>query len=478
MSNADIHVTEHAFVQSLLPSVSNVEVEMMAVGSLLAFPRKAKTALLLRPQDFTDPMYAACFEAVMDLIARDGLGDNGANNAMVLSRILEPQFEDPQAERVKLIRLAGVAMMPFDLAGYAKTLRDLSTRRELIHISASTAVGVIDSKTFPNSSDAISDLGDKISMLNSDASRRVLRSDAVAETLEKSLNEDIRCLSTGFPALDDAMGGGMYERKAYGIAARKKQGKTVMGGQISEALMDQNIPHAYIALEMGAQELHERLMARRMNTNALAFRNPKIRRDPRFQDRYREARAQMREKCITYVDAPGITFDDMRRELSFLVASKGINAFVLDYLQLVGGQMKGESQAQHLDKISQWIAEFVRKHNLTAIVLAQINQEGNVRGGEGMRLAFDQVYELQQVEIVGADESRFEAFMTMLDTRYTKWGSIGTKENPALRLHTSIGPQFSEMGTARHSELCEMEERKIIQRQQYARNYADGNDNG
>lgn len=460
MSNAELFNQEQALLGSLLPNISNAEVEMMAIGSLLAFPQQAKSALLLKPDDFTAPFWASCFENIVDLMAKDAFSQSASNNAVILSRVIEPLCEDPQAERVKLIRLATAGMLPFDIAEYGKTLRDLSTRRQLVTVSVQSAIDSIDTKKFPSSSDAISDLADRVANIHSDASRRVSRGNAVADNLEKSLSLDIKVFSTGFPMLDNAMGGGLYPAKCYGIAARKKQGKTVIGGQISEALMDQGIIHAYVALEMGAGEIHERLMARRMEKNSLVFKDPRSRHNEYFIRAYQTARASMNEKCIVYVDAPGLTFDDLRRECSFLVASKGVKVIIVDYLQLIGGQAKGESQAQHLDRICQWFAEFARKHEVTFLSLAQINQEGNVRGGEGMRLAFDQVYELQQVEFQTSDEIRVEAFLDMMDTRYTKWSSVGTKESPALRLHTTIGPQFTEIGSERHSRICDLEERR------------------
>jgi len=471
MSNAELFNQEQALLASLLPNISNGEVEMMAIGSLLAFPGQAKSALLLKPDDFTVPFWGACFENIIDLMAKDAFSQVASNNAVILSRVIEPLCDDPQAERMKLIRLASAGMLPFDIAEYGKTLRDLSTRRQLVTVAVQSATETIDTKKFPSSSDAISDLADRVASIHSDASRRVARGNAVADTLQNSLSLDVKVFSTGFRMLDEAMGGGLYQSKCYGIAARKKQGKTVIGGQISEALMDQGVIHAYFALEMGAVEIHERLMARRMEKNALVFKDPRSRHNEQFLTSYQLARSTMNEKCIVYVDAPGLTFDDLRRECSFLVASKGVKVIIIDYLQLVGGQLKGESQAQHLDRICQWFAEFARKHEVTFVSLAQINQEGNVRGGEGMRLAFDQVYELQQVEFQASDEIRVEAFLDMMDTRYTKWSSVGTKEVPALRLHTTIGPQFSEIGSQRYSRICELEERRAAARRQRQENY-------
>ena len=99
---------------------------------------------------------------------------------------------------------------------------------------------------------------------------------------------------------------------------------------------------------------------------------------------------------MLYEDAPGLTFDGLKDMVSRAVAKGKIKGYILDYWQLVGGKPKNKNTAEHLDEVAQWIADFARKHNIFAVVAAQINQEGNTRGGEGIRLAFDQVYQINR----------------------------------------------------------------------------------
>ena len=70
----------------------------------------------------------------------------------------------------------------------------------------------------------------------------------------------------------------------------------------------------------------------------------------------------------------------------------------------------------------------------------KINQEGNTRGGEGLRLAFDQVYHMRAPN---DDPSRSGRWLEMIDTRYTKWANIGSETAPGLTLEEK-GLYFSE----------------------------------
>jgi hypothetical protein len=88
--------------------------------------------------------------------------------------------------------------------------------------------------------------------------------------------------------------------------------------------------------------------------------------------------------------------------------------------------------------VAQWIADYARRENLWTLVMAQINQEGNTRGGEGLRLAFDQVYQIHRPDL-----GKSETWIEMMETRYTAWENIGSEEIPGLYL-IQKGPYFNQ----------------------------------
>ena len=114
--------------------------------------------------------------------------------------------------------------------------------------------------------------------------------------------------------------------------------------------------------------------------------------------------------------------------------------FRSDYFQLVGGVGARQSRVEFFDEVAQWIANICRQEKIWALVTAQINQDDNIRWGEGLRLAFDQVYHLQVCE---NDKEMF--FMEMMDTRYTPWCEVGNKDNPIIKMEKT-GPFFREIG--------------------------------
>jgi DnaB-like helicase C terminal domain len=169
---------------------------------------------------------------------------------------------------------------------------------------------------------------------------------------------------------------------------------------------------------------------------ASGFRNGYGKTD-RFYAKVSEA-AFRHKSSIIYRNAPGLTFDELRAIVVRAVMQHKVKGIILDYWQLVGGKEPRRSTADHLDEVAQWIADTGHKHKVWMLVAAQIKQEGNTRGGEGIRLAFDQVYQMHRMS-----ESSAHIWMEMMDTRYTPWMNLGSKDYAKFFMHVK-GPFFSE----------------------------------
>ena len=63
------------------------------------------------------------------------------------------------------------------------------------------------------------------------------------------------------------------------------------------------------------------------------------------------------------------------------VLRERVKLVVVDYWQLVVGCPRGETEAQHLAGVAQWLADFMRRHDLVGLTAAQINRQGETRGG-------------------------------------------------------------------------------------------------
>tara|TARA_R110000751_G_scaffold13406_2_gene45013 strand:+ start:691 stop:1500 length:810 start_codon:yes stop_codon:yes gene_type:complete len=249
-------------------------------------------------------------------------------------------------------------------------------------------------------------------------------------SLIKHIDDPGKCSSTGISKLDTAMGGGLYAGKAYGLQARKKVGKTILLGTISHNLNKAGVKHLWVAAEMNDQELEQRQIARDLGRNPIDFLKNKVSVEDLTE--YKD----MAPDNTVYANASGAHLDVLEKTIEKAVVEEGINGVIIDYLQLIRGV--SQNRTEHLEYVAQSVAVMVRKYDIWAFVAAQLNQEDNTRGGEGMLLAFDMVFNLHR------QKTESGAWLEMCETRYTNYMNIGSKGSPGLRLESS-GPYFAQV---------------------------------
>lgn len=330
----------------------------------------------------------------------------------------------------------------FDAIADAKLLVSLSQKRLFIQSCQQAATQAAESNN--DVSEHATSLSSEIETLMRGGATSFEDDYVVTAKILEELKSVKRPTPTGLYRLDNAMGGGLFAGKSYGFAARKKVGKTILAGTISCNLAMAGVKHLFICGEMSPQEIHQRTLARLTNRYPSDFIS-EDRINARLMSDVAEV-ARQSKRCTLYHNAPGLLFDELRRVIATAVYTQGIKGFILDYWQLVGGKRKGQNSSEHLDEVAQWIADTCRKFGIWSITMAQLNQDGNTRGGEGLRLAFDQVYAIrgvsrtennQEIEDI-TDPHRW---LQMLDTRYTKWCDVGESSKPGL-LVCDRGPYF------------------------------------
>lgn len=409
--------------------------EMCLLGWMLSCSDQVAGFDDLSADMFSDALYQSVAECIL---ARVGTGE--LVNPFVVSDILGLDGE-AKKHLVDCVAASVHCIFPRE---YIAHLRQSRQKDGIIDICHETAAEALAEAAKPEEVvakmiDRLNDVLRHVSGVNFRTSR------AVSEAIIEGMKDIPPCYPTGIRLLDEAMGGGLYTGKSYGIAAKKKVGKTIIASTISCNLDLLNVPHLFICGEMSDEEVHQRTLARLADVYPSVFRNKAEATGPLMS---RVATASFRlNGAAVYLNAPGLTFDHLRRAVATAISRYGIKGFILDYWQLVGGKPKNKSTSEHLDEVAQWVADFCRKNKLWSITTAQINQEGNTRGGEGLRLAFDQVYHMQPCSATGnpeeADTTNPARWLEMMDTRYTAWMDVGGPTHSPLYIHEK-GPYLAE----------------------------------
>lgn len=423
---------------SLRSPPHNFEAEVQLLGAILANNKAYdKIADFLRPDHFTDPRHARIFDAVAKLISRGQLASavtlkNFFEQDATLTEIGGPTY---------LGKLAAAAVTIINIAEHGRIVHDLYLRRQLIGIGEDIVNRAYAHDLETAALDQIHQAeGELLKLATDDSASGVVSARQVREAIVGELREPLPCVSTGFPRLDAILGGGLTARKCYCMTGRKKSAKTLWGGSISANLNRARVRHGYIAAEMGPERIEQRNIAAEMGFNSLAFVDGKYRDDPRFAARVAETAIATPDDA-RFINARGLTFDRFKRDVLQLARIHKVKGVIVDYLQLIRGNLGREkTEAQHLLDVAQWMHDQAEALKIWFLVLAQMNQEGNVRGGEGVRLAFDLVVESKRDQ--GGKGTGI--WLEMMDTRDTRWRDAGDEAHPAFLIDEKIGPRLIE----------------------------------
>ncbi len=406
---------------------NDVQLEYALIGLMIFNNKMIDTLAFLSPEHFYGAEHQAYYQRLVEM-RREGqaitpftMAAKFAENVNVSTYLTQSV-----AYSSSIMNPVQDAMLIVDLAARREVILTCKLKIQEIHGSKRT-IGEI-----------ITDLSNQLTRIDTGGAERFKTDKQVTQNILKKLQNPQKPHSTGIGKLDVTMDGGLYPGMTYVLAGRKKMGKTTLAGTISCNLNSQKIKHLYIAGEMGEEQIHQRNLSRRTDTFSSAFRT-NYGRSEQFQNKIREQIDLSNESTI-YLNAPGITFDELRRMVAQAISVHRIQGFILDSLQLVTGVSSKRSRVEHQDEVAQWLADYSRQQNIFNITTAQMNQEGNIRFGEGIRLACDQAYEIRSEK---DDPSRTGRYLEMIETRYTAWTNIGTDTSPGLMINDH-GPYFYE----------------------------------
>jgi replicative DNA helicase len=413
----------------------DIEAEQAVLGSLLLSGSGMERLTWLQPEDFYQPGHARLFDHMRRLF------EAGEAVDLITVQGRAEAEDDLRAVggRSYLGRLASAASSILRVESYARLVRECADRRRLLVLAADIAARAREAAE--ETAAEIAEAG--AAALSAVASAEVMRTGrslhAVTGAMIAGLERPLPCHPTGLRRLDDAMAGGLYEGRVYGIAARPKQGKSLVLGTIAGNLNAAGVPHLFVTLEMGPEQVVQRMVAAHRGFNAVAFLKN---RGPALVDHAEAFRAAVPDR-IMFEDRPGLNFNQLRALVAGYVARLGIRGVILDYWQLVQGRRRGDSEAQHLADVAQWLAEAARKFGIFVLTAAQINRDGLTRGSDGLKLACDMYLHLRQIdppEGMGKEYPR-RAWLAMEESRYTLSMDIGGEDDPAM-IMDKRGPRW------------------------------------
>jgi replicative DNA helicase len=294
-----------------------------------------------------------------------------------------------------LARLASEATNAVSAPDYARTVRDLALRREII----SVAQDALDTAyEMPVDVTAESILSEFESCLL-DLKPSVVKAadfedfDDVATRAYASLEEDwrnqgqVRGIPTGYPALDELLGG-LEAPDLILIAGRPGSGKTALGTNlalnVARRFQEEGDGRrvGFFSLEMSEEQLWTRIQA-----DATGIAAWRIKRRSISENELRtiaDKTAALRRLPLSIDETGRLSIGQLETKARSVKKRKGLDLLIIDYVQLIVGRSKksgsrDDNRVQELTEITASLKNLAKELQIPIVALAQVGRQVEMR---------------------------------------------------------------------------------------------------
>jgi replicative DNA helicase len=392
----------------------NFEAEQALLGAILfdntAFERAEG---MVSAHEFYEPFHARLFAAMADHIAKGQL----AEPIVLMERFRrDPGFEELGGLRY-LAELVDRAPAAFNAADYARVIRDLSNRRELIRISGEAAQGA--ATDFDRPAREHLEAAEQALFSIAETGRANTGPVTFAEALTKAVESTAAAyakdgglsgISTGLSDLDRLLGG-LHGSDLVILAGRPSMGKTSLATNIAFHVA-RNYgwePTAegkrrtiaggqvlFFSLEMSQEQLAARILA-----DVSEVPSDKMRRGDIRSDQFgaiRDAAMEIQGAPLFIDDTGGLSIGQLAARARRQKRTTGLDLVVVDYLQLVTvGALKGpENRVLQVSMVTQGLKALAKELGVPVIALSQLSR--NVENREDKRPQLSDLRESGSIE--------------------------------------------------------------------------------
>lgn len=353
----------------------SIEAEQAVLGAIFldseSFSRAAER---LSAQDFYQAGHQIIFEAMFDIYEKGNVID-----LQSVAILLE--------SRNQLGMIGGVPFLT-DLARSMPTTANMDYYSQIVEEKAllrrliQTATNIV-SITYENDDDVESlldtaerDILEVASKKNANIFKPIkdVLVDVYANIEELYHSDgDVTGIPTGFRDLD-RITAGFQRNDLIIVAARPSVGKTAFALNIAQSVATKTSENvAIFSLEMGADQLVQRMLCAEGNIDSQRLRTGKLEQDD--WSKLTMAMGSLSHAGIYIDDSPGIRVSDIRSKCRRLKQEHGLGMIIIDYLQLIQGSgNSSDNRQQEVSEISRSLKGLARELEVPLIALSQLSR--------------------------------------------------------------------------------------------------------
>lgn len=352
----------------------NIDAEQAVLGALFLEPEAFyRVADIIRPGDFYQHGHRLIYEAAVRL-QEDG---EPVDLVTVTDRLRREGALEKVGGAAYVASLVEMVPTAANIEHYARIIEEKSLLRTLIFVAARISEMGYDER---EAADRLVDQAEQ--MIMELGARRTPGSfvplkDILAHALERIERTyhnkgRIAGLPTGFADLD-RLCSGLQPTDLIILAARPSVGKTALALNIAyEVAARQGLPVALFSLEMGKEQLVNRLLCAEGRVDQNRLRTGNLRDED--WERLAGAAAQAESVPLFIDDTGGASLRDIRARAKRFQAERGLALVVIDYVQLIEPNKRAENRQQEIAQISRGLKELAKELDVPVLALSQLSR--------------------------------------------------------------------------------------------------------
>jgi replicative DNA helicase len=365
----------------------NLDAEKSLLGAML-LSRDAIAAAMetCSSDDFYKPAHSHVYDAINTLY---NLGEP-ADPVTVADELKRAGMLDSVGGLAALVALQADTPATTNAARYARIVEEHALLRRLISVA-----GEIAEMGYSVPEDVAQAMDRAESLVFNVAERRVTDSlKQLNELLYASMDrlehlfdrgETITGVPTGYMDLDERLYG-LQPNALIIVGARPAMGKTAFAlGMAAHAAVEARVPTLIFSLEMGCDEITNRLLVSEARVDAGRMRNGRLT-EPDWP-KISSAVARLGDAPLFIDDNPNTTVMEIRAKARRLKARNGgLGLIIVDYLQLMSGA-SNENRQLEVSSISRGLKILARELEVPVVALSQLSRQLEARADKRPVLA-------------------------------------------------------------------------------------------
>ncbi len=357
------------------------DLEEAVLGALM-LEKNALTAVVefLRPDHFYSEQHKEIYTAIIDLFK----SSDPVDMRTVVAQLRKNGKLEIVGGAYYIAELTSKVSSAANIEYHARIIIEMAIKRELIQIASQVHHEAYEDTTdvfelLDKTEQSIFRISDANLRKNYDNMKSLMYR-AIQELQEKKNHKDgLTGIPTGFSRLD-RITSGWQKSDLVIIASRPGMGKTAfIVSAMRNAAVDFNFPVAIFSLEMASIQLVNRLISAEAELDSEKIKKGNL---AEFEWQQLVHKTNRLSSAPIFIDdTPALSILELRAKCRRLKAEHNIQLIVIDYLQLMKGEIGGNRE-QEIASISRALKGVAKELDVPVIALSQLSRGVETRGGD------------------------------------------------------------------------------------------------